>query len=151
MKDDFFREIEVDEVIDPISPFKIDLVEKKYNLKLPSSYIDFLKKQNGGYINYAIFPTLRDTIKIESISGIQGNKKFKDVDILEESAYYIKEWNLPKKLLFLSGDGHWWIGLDYRKLNKDSEPTISFIDTEEKIDTIISNDFQEFINNLQKE
>ncbi len=146
MKSDFFKKLDNDEIIKPITQEKIDLVESRYNLKLPLAYMDFLKVQNGGYINYKILPEFKDKIEIDFLSGIKGS----DSDTLEESNYYIEEWELPKKILLLSGQGHWWICLDYRKINKGGEPKISYLDSEYKLDTVIAESFKDFINKLEK-
>lgn len=141
-----FKELDNGEIIKPITQEKIDSVESKYNIKLPTGYINFLKTQNGGYINYNTIPEWEDKITLDFISGIQGS----EYDTLEKSDYYIKEWNLPQKLLLLSGDGHWWVCLDYRKMNERGEPKISYLDSEYKIDTVISDSFKDFIDKLKK-
>lgn len=124
----------------------ISYVEERYQIKLPQSYSSFLRKQNGGYTNELVVPGYEDHFVINFLSGIQGNKD----DTLEESDYYIKEWNLPKNILLFSGDGHWWLVFDYRKINKNNEPKISYIDLEMNKDEVIANSFDEFLNILIK-
>ena len=70
------------------------------------------------------------------------------MDTAEDSQYYIKEWGLPSNLVLLSGDGHWWIALDYRKLNSDGEPTITYLEMDLNIDETIAHSFEDFINGL---
>ncbi|MGY3215794.1 hypothetical protein ACVWWV_000296 [Bacillus sp. TE9122W] len=36
-----------------------------------------------------------------------------------DSAYLIKEWELPEGLVLISGDGHTWVAMDYRKMKKN--------------------------------
>lgn len=104
----------------------------------------FLEIQNGGYINYNKFPKLEHKINIDFISGIKGSK----LDTLEQSDYYIKEWNLPQKILLLAGEGHWWICFDYRNFNESNEPKISYIDSDYSVDQVIADSFQDFIEKL---
>ena len=124
----------------------ISNVEGKYKVKLPRSYSSLLKIQNGGYTHDLVIPGYEDHFSVSYISGIQGNKN----DTLEESDYYINEWELPKNLLLFSGDGHWWLAFDYRKMNENNEPKISYIDTEIDRDEVIANSFDEFLNLLKK-
>jgi hypothetical protein len=49
MKSDFFKKLNNNEIIEPITQEKIGLIESKYNVKLPLDYINLLKIQNGGY------------------------------------------------------------------------------------------------------
>ncbi|MEF2095575.1 SMI1/KNR4 family protein [Bacillus sp. CFBP9009] len=61
--------------------------------------------------------------------------------------YLLNEWGIKEKdFVTISGDGHMWLVLDYRK-NKD-EPQITFIDTEENRTSVIFKTFKEMIENL---
>ncbi|AMR25809.1 hypothetical protein A0257_01015 [Hymenobacter psoromatis] len=64
---------------------------------------------------------------------------------LLDSIYLTGEWGLPEKQVTLTGDGHWFITLDYRQ---GSIPTISWIDTELDEDVAVANSFEEFIAGL---
>jgi hypothetical protein len=144
MKNNFFKELNSNELIQKITKDGIVFIENKYNRKLPESYLNFLEIQNGGYINYNKFPKLEHKINIDFISGIKGSK----LDTLEQSDYYIKEWNLPKQILLFSGEGHWWICFDYRNINENNEPKISYLDSEYGADQVIAESFQDFIERL---
>jgi hypothetical protein len=101
--------------------------EKKLGVKLPSSYIELCKIQNGGYITYNAFPTsvptgwADDHVNVDHIRGIE------EEGILSND-YYIEEWGLPKDILLICGDGHTWTAMDYRQTKK--EPPIIYIDLE---------------------
>lgn len=108
--------------------------EKNLGVKLPESYIELCKIQNGGYITYDAFPTAvptswaEDHVNVDYINGID------DEGILS-SSYYIEEWELPKDILLVCGDGHSWIAMDYRHTNE--EPPIIFVDVEWGEETFI--------------
>lgn len=132
-----------------VEPFKeenLTKVESKYEVKLPQDYIEFLGKQNGGYINYEKLRDYEDDIVIDRISGIGGSM----YDCLEESDYYINEWELPQNILLLAGDGHWWLCFDYRKIGANGEPVISYLDSEMDRDIVIAHSFTEFLEKLHK-
>ena len=57
----------------------------------------------------------------------------------------IKEWGLPSNQVLLSGDGHWWISLDYRK---SSIPCVTWLDVAAGQDIELSPSFGEFLSEL---
>ena len=59
-----------------------------------------------------------------------------------------QEWGLPEKQVLLTGDGHWWITLDYRKSNT---PSVRWIDVECGEDIHVANSFKDFIYGLVAE
>ncbi|MEB2277413.1 SMI1/KNR4 family protein [Bacillus sp. ILBB4] len=65
------------------------------------------------------------------------------------SDYYIEEWDLPKDILLLSGEGHWWVAFDYR--NTKDNPPIIYMDLEWGTDTLIfelAPNCETFVNGL---
>src|SRR5690606_37077072 len=108
--------------------------EKKLGVKLPNSYIELCKIQNGGYITYDAFPTSVPTSWADDHVGVDYINGMEEEGILS-SNYYIEEWGLPKDILLLCGDGHWWIAMDYR--NTKEEPPIIYVDLEWGEDTFI--------------
>lgn len=122
--------------------------EKKLGVKLPNVYIDLCKIQNGGYILYNAFPTsvptswAEDHIAVEYINGIE------EEGILS-SSYYIEEWELPKDIVLICGDGHSWIAMDYRHTKE--EPPIILVDVEDEKDIFIlelAPNFRTFLDGL---
>lgn len=61
-----------------------------------------------------------DHVHVDHLFGIGMGK---EKGILE-SEYLIQEWDLPKNVVLISGDGHSWIALDYR--NSKAEPSAAF-------------------------
>lgn len=129
-----------------ISEKDILKTEKKLGVKLPQEYKKLVLEQNGGYLICNAFPTDRPTswaedhIQFDHLLGI-GKKE----GILE-SDYLIKEWELPKDIILISGDGHSWVALDYR--NTTENPPVHFFDLEMEKDFKLADSFNEFISKL---
>ncbi|MEY8742424.1 SMI1/KNR4 family protein [Bacillales bacterium AN1005] len=128
----------------------IDLAEKAFNIKLPQDYIELLKEQNGGCLEKTCLPVnfkndwADDHILFDYLLGIE-----KDKGIME-SDYLLKEWGVTEKnLIIISGDGHFFVALDYRTNNEN--PTIVYIDTTKNKITKIYEDFSSMVNSLYEE
>jgi hypothetical protein len=65
-----------------------------------------------------------------------------------DTQYMIEEWGLPEKQVLLTGDGHWWITLDYRQ---SEIPSVRWIALECDQDIHVANNFEDFINGLVSE
>ncbi|MFJ7736277.1 SMI1/KNR4 family protein [Lysinibacillus sp. NPDC097287] len=133
----------------PINQKDIEDTEKKLGFILPISYKRIILEQNGGYINQNAYPTTvptnwaDDHVNVEYIWGIGS-----DNSILQ-SDYYIQEWEMPEKILLLSGDGHTWICFDYRDTTEN--PPIIYIDNESEEIILLASDFETFLNGLYTE
>lgn len=145
---DFWYDIQGNETfkVEPFNEDNLVMVETKYGVKLPKDYVTFLGKQNGGFINYGKVRDYEDEIVVDRISGIGGST----YDCLDESDYYINEWELPHNILLFAGDGHWWLCFDYRKSNTSGDPVISYLDSETNRDLVIASTFDEFLSMLRK-
>ncbi|OLO25396.1 SMI1/KNR4 family protein [Priestia megaterium] len=122
--------------------------EKKLGVKLQKSYIELCKIQNGGNLKYCDYPTsvptnwANDHVNVPEIYGI-------GKEGILSSDYYIEEWDLPKDIVLLCGEGHWWIAFDYR--NTKDTPPIIYMDIEWGEDTLIfelAPNFETFVNGL---
>ncbi|MDT0295898.1 SMI1/KNR4 family protein [Mesonia ostreae] len=158
MKDGFFKELRQE--IKPLDNSSVLDVEKKYNIKFPESYLELLRFQNGGYLNYSAYPIgslgikvpfSDDLLTVRGISGIRNETR--DYD-LEENTELLDEWELDKsKYVTLDCDGHWWICFDKTQLNQNGEPKIVHIELEygdSPVITVLSDNFQDFINKLKE-
>ncbi|VXB52012.1 Smi1 knr4 family [Bacillus altitudinis] len=120
--------------------------EKKLGITLPDTYKKLILEQNGGYTIHNAFPTTHsnswaeDHIQFNHLLGIA-----EDEGIME-SAYLIKEWELPEGLVLINGDGHTWVAMDYRKTKEN--PPIHYFDVEMGEDFKLANSFDEFIQGL---
>ncbi|WP_335871418.1 SMI1/KNR4 family protein [Bacillus sp. 2205SS5-2] len=136
---DYFR-------LEPLTDAMIKNAEESLNLQLPKSFINILKEQNGGYIKFDAHPSsvptswAEDHVNVDHILGI-GEKG----GILE-SGYLIKEWGLPNDLVLISGDGHTWIAMDYRR--RREEPPIIFIDIDDEQIVELAPNFETFFDGL---
>ena len=122
----------------PLTPEALAYAEDFLGVRLPRLLIELLTFQNGGHTKGFGFPMQRPTswaedhVPMEELFGIVQDQTMRtaqnmiDVDLLEEHAPY-----LPPKQVLLTGDGHWWVTLDYRFRDI---PSVLWVDTElEKI------------------
>jgi hypothetical protein len=132
----------------------IVFAEKQLKVKLPNLLIDLLKIQNGGYTKGFSFPMTEKTtwsenhIPLSDLFGIVIDKSIQTAQNILDSDYMTEEWGLPKKQILLTGDGHWWITLDYRI---GDIPIVRWIDVECNQDIHVANTFDDFINGLVTE
>ncbi|PFL21473.1 SMI1/KNR4 family protein [Bacillus cereus] len=133
----------------PINDELIKKAEEVLNVKLPESYINLLKEQNGGILRLDVHPTSKpnswadDHVNVSSLYGISFDEN--ESSILE-SRYLIREWEMPENIVLLSGDGHTWIALDYR--NVAENPPVIFIDNEFEEIIELAPNFESFLQNL---
>jgi hypothetical protein len=67
---------------------------------------------------------------------------------LLDSPYLVEEWGLPSPVVLLSGDGHCWIGLDYRACGSRGEPAVTGFDPDAETELPLAPDFRSFIEGL---
>ncbi|WEG18895.1 SMI1/KNR4 family protein [Alkalihalophilus pseudofirmus] len=132
----------------PLTDEMVRKAEDDLGIKLPDSYLQLLKQQNGGYLIFNAHPTDVPTswasnhVQVDHLFGIGiGTEK----GILD-SSYLIQEWDMPENIVLISGDGHAWIALDYR--NTKSEPAVMYIDVEQEQELQLAHDFESFIKGL---
>lgn len=124
----------------------VENAEEKLKVKLPATYINLLKEQNGGSLVYNAFPSpvptswAVDHINIDHILGIS------EEEGILQSDYLIREWGLPENLVLFSGNGHSWIAFDFRNTKED--PPIIFIDTESEQLLELAPNFNAFLAGL---
>ena len=141
-EDDYFK-------LEPLTEELVEKAEKDLKIKLPLSYINILKEQNGGFITFNSYPTdvptswAENHIHVDHIFGI-GEK-----NSILESEYLIKEWDMPEGLILFNGEGHTWVAFDYR--NVDSNPSIVYVDNEDETVLKIADTFDEFLERLYTE
>ncbi|TFV09755.1 SMI1/KNR4 family protein [Bacillus stratosphericus] len=129
-----------------ITAEEVAKAEKKLGITLPDTYKKLILEQNGGYIVHNAFPTTHsnswaeDHIQFNHLLGIAEGEGIMD------SAYLIKEWELPEGLVLINGDGHTWVAMGYRKTNEN--PAIHYFDVEMEEDFKLADSFDEFIRGL---
>jgi hypothetical protein len=138
----------------PLTDKMIEQAESELGVKLPDSFLDLLKIQNGGYTKGFAFPITEKTswadnhVPLTELFGIVLEKKSNSGHNIMQTEYMVKEWGLPEKQVLLSGDGHWWITLDYRQ---NENPSVRWIDLECSEDIHIADSFEDFIIGLVSE
>ena len=137
----------------PIDDVLIRWAEQKLGRRLPTSLIEILRHQNGGYLRRWVFPTpvknhsADGFVPVEYLGGISRDEEA--YNSLLCTAYMTREWGLPEGLVLVCGDGHTWIALDYRQ--NGPEPTVTFIDAEMGQEISLSPTFSEFIAQLKED
>ncbi|MFB6319474.1 SMI1/KNR4 family protein [Saccharicrinis sp. FJH54] len=138
----------------PLTDKTIMSAEFALKVQLPKLLIELLKIQNGGYTKGFRFPMKQKTswaedhVPFNEMFGIVTDKSIDTAQNILDSDYMTKEWGLPEKQVLLSGDGHYWISLDFRN---NSIPSVRWLDMENNEDIHIANCFDDFINGLVKE
>ena len=138
----------------PLTDKMIKNAESALKVQLPKLLIELLKIQNGGYTKGFVFPMNQRTtwseshVPLSEMFGIVPDKSIETGQNILNTEYMTNEWDLPKKQVLLSGDGHWWITLDYRK---SEIPSVRWIDLECNEDIHIADSFEDFIDGLVSE
>ena len=123
-------------------------------VELPAPYLTLLRVQNGGYTSNAFHahaapgPTswASDHVPFDSMLGIGEHNE----GILQ-TPYLREEWGMPDGLVLLTGDGHWWIALDYRSSGSIGPPFVVWFDNEADEDIRLAGDFETFVRGLRSE
>jgi len=124
----------------PLTDEAVASAEKQIGYKLPTDYLDLLKKQNGGYIRFSLPGSVHD-----SIAGIGSNYPSLTEFDLEEGQEYV---TFPLQgLVPFDGDGHWHLCLDYRQ--DSATPAVTFVSIESDQQSVISISFADYLAMLQ--
>ncbi|HYF69161.1 MAG TPA: SMI1/KNR4 family protein [Ohtaekwangia sp.] len=135
----------------PLTDEMIVVAETTLGVKLPTPLIELLKIQNGGYTKGFAFPMTQKTtwaenhVPLSELFGIVLDENIESAQNIMDTGYLIEEWGLPEKQVLLTGDGHWWITLDYRS---NETPCVKWIDVECKQEIKIADSLDEFFDGL---
>ncbi len=137
----------------PVTDEMIKDAECVLDVTLPSSMLELLRVQNGGPVapEWNAFPTSQPTswsadhVPFDELLGI--GRRERTLSLLD-TPYLIEEWDLPSPVVLISGDGHWWIGLDYRICSRQAEPSVTWFDTELETELALASDFRSFVECL---
>ena len=125
--------------------------EQTLGVTLPAEYVQLLRMQNGGTTVPMAYPMAQRTswsavhVPLFELFGIQAEDAGVDELSILDTPYLTAEWDLPPRQVLLSGEGHWWITLDYRR---GAQPSVAWIDVEVGEDLQIAPTFIEFLNGL---
>ena len=124
----------------PLTPEAVALAEEAIGYKLPTEYLDLLRKQNGGYIRFALPDLPHDTV-----AGI--GPYFPSLTDFDWE-HCIDEVSFPLTgLIPFDGDGHWYLCLDYR-LNS-TVPTVTYVDVESDHQSDVAGTFGAYLTKLR--
>lgn len=138
----------------------ISSIKGELGYKLPASYIELMKNQNGGIPYKTCFPTQERTSWANdhvALTGIFGIGREKQCSLCGGfgSQFMIDEWGYPAIGIYFADcptAGHDMIGLDYRKCGKDGEPEVVHVaQTGDYKITLLAKDFETFIRGLVDE
>ena len=92
----------------PINDEIIKKAEENLGIKFPQSFIDLMKIQNGGKLNYPYFklPDLTEKQEFPSIEPIHFEE---DDESILSSKQLLADVNLPKEFIVLWTDCHFWV------------------------------------------
>lgn len=136
----------------PLTDEVVAVAERELGVKLPAEYVALLRIQNGGYTYGFGFPMsepttwAEDHVLLRDLAGIVTDPKIRTAQNILKTTYMTEEWGLPQRQALLTGDGHWWITLDYR--NGDV-PSVAWIDVECGQDIQIAPSFAAFLEGLR--
>lgn len=135
----------------PLTNAMLEAAEAMLQVKLPPLLVELLRVQNGGYTAGFAFPMLQPTswaddhVPLTELFGIVPDTSIQTAQNLLDTPYMTAEWELPEKQVLLTGDGHWWITLDYRA---GPTPRILWIDTEMEQELEVAANFDDFMSGL---
>lgn len=145
---------------EPLSDDLVSSVEAELNVRLPASYLELMKTQNGGVPRNTCFPTsvptswAKDHVAITGVFGVDRHKIHSLCGGLG-SKFMQEEWGYPDWGVCVCdcpSAGHDMIMLDYRKCGGDGEPEVVHVDQE--LDyrvTFLAKTFEAFIRGLVNE
>lgn len=153
VRDTFWMDSTSNGVQPPLTDEIIREAERLLDVTLPASLVDLLRAQNGGLVadGRSAFPTDRPTswsadhVPFDTLMGI-GRRE--PMTSLLDSPYLVAEWGLPSPVVLLSGDGHCWIGLDYRRCGRHGEPSVTWFDVDDNTELALARDFRSFVEGL---
>jgi hypothetical protein len=133
----------------------IAVAESRLGVRLPRSYVSFLRVRNGGETVRHCYPVgfpvswAEDQIDVGSILGVGGTRGI-DADLygLPSSMHLIKEWGYPPigvVICATPSGGHDTVMLDYS--GEAEEPSVAYVD-EDRIPRLIAASFEEFLAGL---
>ncbi|MGA7832881.1 MAG: SMI1/KNR4 family protein [Terracidiphilus sp.] len=145
---------------EPLTEELLASIEKELGYKLPQSYIELMKCQNGGIPKFKCHRTQESTswaedhVAITGIFGISRNKQ-NSLGGGFGSQFMIEEWGYPPLGVYFCdcpSAGHDMLCLDYRECGVNGEPQVVHIDQEcdYKI-TFVAQNFEKFIRGLESE
>ncbi|PWK47049.1 SMI1/KNR4 family protein SUKH-1 [Actinoplanes xinjiangensis] len=138
----------------PLTDEQVVHAQKQLGVDLPADLIHLLRTQNGGVIaeTWDACPAdanfyAEDHVPFDHLHGI-GPADHARMTTMLDSPYLVQEWELPSPVVLLSGQGHYWVALDYRKCGPTGEPSVVWLDNEMDHELPLAPDFRTFVERL---
>ena len=137
----------------PLTGAAVRAAERLLGVTLPAALLDLLRVRNGGRVRAARrrYPTSQHTswaddhVPFPELRGIGDDPSALS---LADTPYLVEEWGLPRPVVLLTGDGHWWIALDYRVSGPSGEPSVTWFDTDLGTEVALAPTFRSFVEGL---
>jgi hypothetical protein len=175
LDDEYAREKYIGE---PLTDELLASIELELGYKLPTSYAELMKTQNGGLLARTAYRTENQTIRVQGIYGINRSKTYslggiwkqtkartlRNADTGEPihveartyrtgSRFYIDDRGYPPIGVYFADTisaGHDMICLDYRACGPGGEPQIVHVDQECDYDIeVLAPNFEMFVRGLK--
>lgn len=141
-------------ILPPLTQDMVNLAERDLGVVLPEDLLRLLSIQNGGVVaeSWNSYPAgdtfyADDHVPFDHLFGI-GPAGQSTVLTLLDTPYLVQEWNLPSPVVLLSGQGHYWVAMDYRGRGPAANPSITWIDNEMDHELPLAPDFRTFVEGL---
>ena len=142
----------------PITDELVSEVERELGYKLPASYVEFMKLQNGGipwntnHRTQEATSWASDHVAISGLHSIGSEKTYSLCGGLG-SQFMIDEWEYPPIGVYFANcpsAGHDMLCLDYQECGPEGEPRVVHVDQEwdYKV-TFVAESFEAFIRGLE--
>jgi hypothetical protein len=130
-------------------------VEQQLGFKLPASYIELIRSQNGGrpvLKGFAVKDAAEiSRVDIEEVMGCDLNCEYSLIGGMG-SEFWMEEWEYPRIGIYFGtcpSGGHDMICLDYRKCGVAGEPEVTHVDQELEFQkVVIAPNFETFVRGL---
>jgi hypothetical protein len=142
----------------PVTDELVAEVERKLGYRLPESYVEFMKLQNGGIPRKTSHRTQErtswapDHVAITGLLSIGSEKSYSLCGDLG-SQFMIEEWEYPPIGVYFAdcpSAGHDMLCLDYRECGPEGEPRVVHVDQEwDYRITFVAENFESFIRHLE--
>ena len=144
----------------PVTDEMIQSVQAALGYRLPKTYVQLLRYQNGGIATKTCHRTSLPTSWAKdhvAITGIYGLDPARPSSLCGKfsSKFWTEEWGYPDIGIYFAdcpSAGHDMLCLDYRKCGPDGEPTVVHVDQESGYEiTPVADNFESFIRGLEDE
>ena len=141
-------------ISEPFDDELLKSIEEELGYKLPASYVELMRKHNGGSLKRRRLD-IGDTYTIlDVIFGI-GREKEDSLCGEYGTKFWLEEWGYPDigvAIADTESAGHEMIFLDYTECGPEGEPKVVYVDQEPDYEkTVVAENFEEFVNMLREE